>query len=893
MPKKQLGPYQILEMIGRGGMGVVFKGYHPALDRYVAVKVLSTALSADPAFVERFKNEAQIIARLEHPNILPVYDFAISEDTAYLVMKLVTGSSLSEKIGPHGMPPAAAIKVLEAVAQALLHAHRRNIVHRDIKPDNILIDENDWVYLSDFGMAKMLSKTNADSQELIMGTPGYMSPEQARGTDLDHRTDLYSLAVLAFHMLTGSVPYKASTPIDILYRVIEDPFPSASLLNPSLPKLVDSLLTKGASKVPMERFESAPEFVRMLAAVLAADAAIPETTDIFRKKQNVAVVPFTVGDRDSDWMSEAAQEMLITELEQNNELYLLPGEQVTRMCRNIVEPNSQWTIGPVQRFFELSRADYMVTGSVTADSIEYELKISTTFETVEHGTVRGTIPFHLAHSVSQNIRNAIGVQPGKIVPVEQFFQGNIYLLRDYALGLRALRDGLYLDGERALRSATASEPGFGPAHLELAQVLRHRGLKQQSRREAEAAYLLAARLPVPRSGIVKARCLELLGRYQEAARILHDMHEESPNVIEYLVWWGEMLIKGEQYEEAGNVFYELCEKEGRLGLGWQRLASIEVLQEKYEQAWYHYKRAERLNSQRQHYGGQAACNQGLADISERRGDWETAVDYYLRAIQSFASVQWIKGIAQCKHRLALCMMRQHNTEAGGHMLREALSLFETIGDLSAEVDCLKELLSRPLPAPEALALADRLLARAAELGDDSVLCSAIPLKLRWLVESGDADAALVLYSSYYNLLYRTSPDALFPLSQVEVGRALLLQQRLKEAQEQVDQACRAFMNTENRSHLAAGLMVRAEVLLLLGQPGPAHANLDEAAAIAQELADLHLALDVELFRGRLLQLEKRHVELLQSYMRATRLAGELGRTDIQERMQSCIQQLRL
>src|SRR3989304_3528180 len=190
---EQLGPYQIQEQISKGGMGTIYKAYHPALDRHVAVKVLASRFSSDPSFVHRFKNEAQIVARLEHPHILPIYDFAFDGETAYLVMKLVEGSSLYSHIGPKGCPPDKAMGVLEAVAQALAHAHRRNIVHRDIKPDNILIDENDWVYLTDFGMAKLMTTTGPTGEGTILGTPEYMAPEQAQGRPVDHRADIYSL----------------------------------------------------------------------------------------------------------------------------------------------------------------------------------------------------------------------------------------------------------------------------------------------------------------------------------------------------------------------------------------------------------------------------------------------------------------------------------------------------------------------------------------------------------------------------------------------------------------------------------------------------------------------------------------------------------------------------
>ena len=303
---EQLGPYQIQEQISKGGMGTIYKAYHPALDRHVAIKVLASRFSADPHFVERFKKEAQIVARLEHPHILPIYDFAHDGETAYLVMKLVEGSSLYAHIGPKGMSPDEALRVLEAAAQGLAHAHKRNIVHRDIKPDNILIDENGWVYLTEFGMAKMVTSTGPTAEGTILGTPEYMAPEQAQGRVVDHRADIYSLTVLIFHVLTGAVPFKGAHPLATIKQVIYDPFPEITSRNPNLPKLLDPLLAKGAAKNPEDRFYDVMELVKMLGAVLAS-ASLPATKELFIRKFRLAVLPFSCEAPDKGWLAEGVQ----------------------------------------------------------------------------------------------------------------------------------------------------------------------------------------------------------------------------------------------------------------------------------------------------------------------------------------------------------------------------------------------------------------------------------------------------------------------------------------------------------------------------------------------------------------------------------------------------------
>lgn len=887
-----LGPYQILEEIGRGGMGTVFKAYHPALDRHVAIKVLPSRFMTDPTFIERFKKEAQTIARLEHPHILPVYDFAYDGKTAYLVMKLVNGHPLTDYIRPGGMSPDRALDILESVADALAHAHRRNIVHRDIKPDNILLDENEWVYLTDFGMAKLVDSDNKTSDGFIMGTPEYMPPEQAQGKPVDFRADIYSMSVLIFHMLTGTLPFRGKQVMETIFKVINEPFPNATDRNPTLPKLLDSVLQKGAAKNAQDRFTDVSELIKIVSAILTT-VSLPETQEIVTRKYRLAIVPFSTREANRPWMGDAIQELLSFDLAQSQELYVLLGDQVTRMYRNLTEPDSLWSQGPLQRFFELSRADYMIFGVVKDQSVHYEVRISTTFETVDQGSVEGTIPFHLASLIAQKIRSKLKVRDTKVISLEQIFHGNLALLQHYAQGVRKYREGLYGEAEQDLRSAISHEPAFAPAHLYLARSLQNRGLDSQGKVEAQAAMLYSSSLPTMAAAQVKAQYYDFSDRHEEAAQIYKSFHDQFPEVIEYLVQWGESLVKAENLDEAANVYYQICEKESKSGLGWQRLAWIEYLQEKYEQAWFHYKRGERLYSAREHQGGIAACYQGLAEIAEKRSEWSTAIDYYQRAIEAFTKLQWRKGMAFTRFRLAMALRNQNVHGDIVSLLREAVKLYQTIGELTGEAKCLAAILEEPLPVQEGLDLSDRAIRVASEMDDDSLMASFIPLKLHWLNESGKSESVLELYSHYYQLLLQRSGDFYFPLSQIQVTRALMQQERLEEAEVQIDQALRTLSRTSNNRALAKAMLARSELFMKQGQTKDAQSYLDEAATIAEGLADKTLLLSVDLMRAQLLQSQSQTVRLLQVYLRALKLADELGRTSLAADIKTRIDQLRL
>jgi formylglycine-generating enzyme required for sulfatase activity/tRNA A-37 threonylcarbamoyl transferase component Bud32 len=273
LTKTTIGQYELIDQIGQGGMATVYKAHQSSLDRYVAIKVLKSDLAKTKGFAARFEREARTIARLRHRNILTIFDYGHEENLLYLVMEYVGGGTLKERLGwPQDMNYA--VNIVSQVGNALSHAHKLGMIHRDVKPANILLAEEDWPLLSDFGLAKMVQ----DSLQLTLsgasvGTPQYMSPEQAQSFPVDQRSDVYSLGVVLYEAVTGQPPFGLDSPMAVILRHISDPVPPPHNFRSDLPKEIERVILKALAKDPGHRYQRMEDFVTDLHE--AADLNIP------------------------------------------------------------------------------------------------------------------------------------------------------------------------------------------------------------------------------------------------------------------------------------------------------------------------------------------------------------------------------------------------------------------------------------------------------------------------------------------------------------------------------------------------------------------------------------------------------------------------------------------
>jgi len=261
--------YEIIEKIGNGGMATVYKAKDLVLKRYVAVKILREEYTTDNEFIKRFNTEAESAASLTHPNIVSVYDVGKEGNLYYIVMELIKGKTLKEIIVEDGrMGWKWSVKIAKQIAQALETAHRNNIIHRDIKPHNIIITEDGTAKVTDFGIAKAVSNSTITAFGTTIGSVHYFSPEHARGGYTDAKSDLYSLGVVLYEMVTGRVPFDADTPVSVaLKHMQEKPVPPIEL-NPAIPQSLNDLILKAMEKDPNMRYSTATEMIEDLDKIL-------------------------------------------------------------------------------------------------------------------------------------------------------------------------------------------------------------------------------------------------------------------------------------------------------------------------------------------------------------------------------------------------------------------------------------------------------------------------------------------------------------------------------------------------------------------------------------------------------------------------------------------------
>ncbi|HWQ45945.1 MAG TPA: serine/threonine-protein kinase, partial [Longilinea sp.] len=281
-----------MEQLGQGGMATVYKAYDPALDRFVALKVLHPAFTEDSTFINRFEREAKVIAKLEHPNIVPIYNYAQFEKRPFLVMKYVEGETLKARLQREHSSLAIIFPILEKIGEALTYAHSRGVIHRDIKPSNVLLASDGLVYLADFGLAKIALNTSSSlTADQMIGTPQYISPEQALAkNDLDFRTDIYSLGILIYEIAVGRVPYNADTPFAVVHDHIYTPLPLPSQVNPQVDPGVERVLLKALAKDPADRYQSVAAMITDLRGCLLGTGKSQFGLPLFPKKDPSADV---------------------------------------------------------------------------------------------------------------------------------------------------------------------------------------------------------------------------------------------------------------------------------------------------------------------------------------------------------------------------------------------------------------------------------------------------------------------------------------------------------------------------------------------------------------------------------------------------------------------------
>ncbi|MGH2626686.1 MAG: serine/threonine-protein kinase [Anaerolineales bacterium] len=294
---ERLGSYQLIEQVGSGGMATVYRAVDSRSGAERAVKILSPSIGSDEQFVRRFRREGRLLARLKHPNIVPVVDYGETGQVFYLVMPFIEGETLQRKLVHRRFSEAEIRRWIRQAAAALDFAHQRGVIHRDVKPSNILVDKDGNAYLTDFGLARLAESSGSLTGSLLLGTPAYVSPEQARSDGIDARTDQYSLGVILFQLVTGRLPFETDTPMATVMKHMREAPPQPRSLNPDLPPAAEKVILKCLAKNPGDRFPTVGEAARTFEAAL--DGATSDELGLDREPMAGSPTPI------SQWLRAA------------------------------------------------------------------------------------------------------------------------------------------------------------------------------------------------------------------------------------------------------------------------------------------------------------------------------------------------------------------------------------------------------------------------------------------------------------------------------------------------------------------------------------------------------------------------------------------------------------
>jgi serine/threonine protein kinase/tetratricopeptide (TPR) repeat protein len=608
--------YEILQLLGQGGMGAVYKARDREVDRFIALKVIRPELAVNPEILHRFKQELILARQVTHKNVIRIFDLGEADGIKFITMEFIEGQDLKNVVTEQGkLSTEESVRVMEQVCMALEAAHAEGVVHRDLKPQNIMLDKSGRVSVMDFGIARSTEMGGTTQTGVLLGTPDYMSPEQVLGEHVDARSDLFTMGVIFYQLLTGDMPYKADTVQKSMFkRTRERPKPPIEV-DPTVPKFLSDVVEKCLQIDVTLRYQSAQEMREDLEAwhggtskkillPAAAEAELVETKTgskkwlvvggilavvilalasfIFRGRlfsnsaensataapaMSLAILPFrnASGDPSLDWLGSSMAEMLSTDVGQSAHLRTVSSERVGQILRDLrVSPDTALDDPTIKRLAEFSNADTVVWGQYA--KFGDQIRIDATMKDLKSGH-NNTLKVeansekdilsavdHLAADIRQKLdlsRSAV-----KELQAQSFKPSSTSLpaLRDYNAGLQLARQGKNLDAVKQFESATTEDPQFALAFSQLAQTYANLGQDNEAEQNSRKAVELSDKLPEGEKFLIVARHDEILKNYPKAIEAYANFVKVSPDNADVLFDLGHLQENSGAYDKAKDTF---------------------------------------------------------------------------------------------------------------------------------------------------------------------------------------------------------------------------------------------------------------------------------------------------------------------------------------------------
>ncbi|MCU1300766.1 MAG: Serine/threonine-protein kinase PknB [Candidatus Sulfotelmatobacter sp.] len=597
------GRYEILQLLGEGGMGAVYKAMDRELDRPVALKLIRPELASRPAILARFKQELLLAHQVTHKNVIRIYDLGDADGVKFITMEFVEGQDLRALILERKkFSPEDAVEIIQQVCRALEAAHSVGVIHRDLKPQNIMRDQTGRILVMDFGLARTVAGDGMTQTGALVGTMEYMSPEQALAKDLDHRSDLFTLGLILYELLAGVTPYKAESAIASLIKRNQERAIPVSDHDEKIPRALSNIVSKCLERDPVLRYQNAGELLRDLdawqgnraAATLGFQPAVepwgrtihwpiwtgiaavvvlaivgflfrgtlvsPSTTKTASGPAlSLAILPFrnASGDPSADWLGPSLADMLSTDVGQSARLRTVSQERLHQVLSDLrIAPNASIEPATLRRLAEFSNADKLVWGQyakfggqIRIDATLLDLKddrsVPIKIEAVDEKDIPGAVD-RLAESIRQKLALPENVLKELKASSFQPNSSSVEALRDYDQGIVLQRGGKILEAQKQFEAATKADSNFALAFSKLAQSYSSLGYDSEAEQSARRAVELSQNLPEAEKYLISAIRWQITKNYPEAIKAYENLAHASPDNTDV------QSALASVYEDAGD-----------------------------------------------------------------------------------------------------------------------------------------------------------------------------------------------------------------------------------------------------------------------------------------------------------------------------------------------------
>jgi tetratricopeptide (TPR) repeat protein/TolB-like protein/predicted Ser/Thr protein kinase len=721
--------YQIEAVLGEGGMGLVYRAHDRELNRKVALKVIRPELASHPEILDRFKREVLLASKVTHRNVVRLHDLGEAGDLRFLSMSYIDGESLKallEREGP--LSPERGVPIVRGVAEALQAAHEAGVVHRDLKPHNVLIDKEGQPYVGDFGISRsMTGDATMTETGAILGTVDYMSPEQARGDVPDQRSDIYSLGVMMFEMFTGTLPFRAANPLSVMVKRVHEDVPSPSQVRPGLPPWLNAVMLRALARDPKVRYQSVAELIRDLdrqratrakrrligrralavaATVVVAVGLLAGTKRLLQSrsagapavKSSLALLPFRnqTADPRYDWVPAGVTSVLRTGLVQARALRLADDAR-TQEILDILKPAPGEEARPdtAQRLGRLAGVDHVLAGALM--KIGNQLRLQATLIPIGGaGTVEGrtlTVDgrgdealLGMMDQLVRDVRQALGVSRawGETEALTaQLSTKSVSALSAYGEGLALSRAGNQIEAAHRLEAATKEDPGFAMAHALLAETYDALGRSDDGKASAERAVSLLSEASPWEAGRVRAVRARLAGDPKSATRELEAIVAAAPNDSQSIFDLAQAQEDGGQMEAALHSLERLVALDPKNPAAQFALGRVLTRSGNPGEGVQALNRALALYQESGSDEGRARVLNGLGNIHLDAGQYDDAERQFKQAYDLRQSIGDAHGALVSQSNLALTVARRGRIDEAVHLQKEAIAAAAAGGDRSA------------------------------------------------------------------------------------------------------------------------------------------------------------------------------------------------------------------